>query len=129
MEKEKLFGELFKWLKSLQRFGNLKDYFIKDYKDEYLFITFFTKDNEYRIMAQLPTADNDKGYLGGSVKSRKPRAGEDWHRGNDLSDGGYNKETWLSIVTDIVSYELVRVANNSKKNLLVGNLPISNETS
>ena len=45
------------------------------------------------------------------VQTRKPRAGEDWNRGNDLADGPYSEETWREIVNDIVAYELVKVVN------------------
>ena len=51
----------------------------------------------------------DAGYLGCGSTSRKPRAGEDWHRGSDLADGPLTEETWHRIIGDIVSYELVRV--------------------
>jgi hypothetical protein len=46
------------------------------------------------------------GYLGCIAVSRRWRAGEDWHRGNDLADGPFNEETWLQILKDILSYEL-----------------------
>jgi hypothetical protein len=49
------------------------------------------------------------GYLGCTASTRKPRAGEDWPRGNDLADGPLSEETWHSILADIVGYELVRV--------------------
>ena len=44
-----------------------------------------------------------------SALTRKPRAGEDWNRGRDLADGSYTKETWDKIISNIVSYELVKV--------------------
>ena len=43
------------------------------------------------------------------MSSRKPRAGEDWTRGNDLTDGKFNKDTWDNIVADILSCELVDI--------------------
>ena len=49
-------------------------------------------------------------YLGCTAQSRKPRAGEDWTRGNDLPDGPFCKETFDAIVRAIVKYEAVRVA-------------------
>lgn len=52
---------------------------------------------------------SDEGYLGCTSSSRKPRAGEDWRRGNDLADGPLTEETWHRILGDIVSYEMVRV--------------------
>ena len=53
------------------------------------------------------------GYLGCIATTRKPRAGENWNRGNDLADGGYCKETWREIKDDILAYELVKVVRNS----------------
>lgn len=50
-----------------------------------------------------------QGYLGCIGNTRKPRAGEDWTRGNDLRDGPLSEETWFGILGDIISYELVRV--------------------
>lgn len=66
-------------------------------------IRLYTEKNEYCIVA---TVD---GYLGCIGSSRKPRAGEDWTRGNDLADGDFSKETWNRILGDIVGYELVRI--------------------
>ena len=63
----------------------------------------YTFENAYAIVAiERP----DKGYLGCVVSRRKPRAGEDWNRGNDLPDGTLNRETWDKILKAIVIYEL-----------------------
>jgi hypothetical protein len=48
-------------------------------------------------------------YLGCIASARKPRAGEDWGRGNDLHDGPLTEETWIGILGDIVSYEMVQL--------------------
>jgi hypothetical protein len=48
----------------------------------------------------------DRGYLGCIASCRKPRVGETWHRGSDLADGPYSKETFFKIIGDIVSLEL-----------------------
>jgi hypothetical protein len=48
-------------------------------------------------------------YLGCIASARKPRAGEDHGRGNDLCDGPLNEETWIGILGDIVSYEMVQL--------------------
>lgn len=65
-------------------------------------------------VAQLPpgtptTLRMDDGYLGCVSTTRKPRAGEDWSRGNDLADGPLTERTWYRILGDIISYEMVRV--------------------
>jgi hypothetical protein len=48
--------------------------------------------------------------MGCVVSCRKPRAGEDWTRGNDLPDGAYCYETWIKIKNAIIKHELVKVA-------------------
>ena len=111
------FKELAQWIQSICRFGKIENFVITDYKEERLHLTFFTKDHSYHISARLPETmppqnPEDKvgrGYLGCTVQCRKPRAGEDWTRGNDLADGSYRKETWQKILEDIVANELVKV--------------------
>lgn len=73
-------------------------YQFRIYTDRYL----------YRITAiDRPTGD---GYLGCTMSCRKPRAGEDWERGNDLPDGPFVNETWLKILEGIIRNELVGVS-------------------
>ena len=67
----------------------------------------YTERNRYCIRVRPP--EDDEGYLGATVTCRKPRAGEDWHRGNDLSDGPFCEKTWLSVLADIVAYECVKL--------------------
>jgi len=67
----------------------------------------YTFENVYAIVA---TERPDKGYLGCVVSRRKPRAGEDWTRGNDLPDGPFNRKTWNSILKSIVVYELEQLS-------------------
>jgi len=65
-------------------------------------IKLFTDVNEYSIVAYA-------NYLGCVFSSRRPRAGEDWTRGGDLSDGKFSYETWVKILSDIVGTELVKI--------------------
>ncbi len=66
----------------------------------------YTDKNSYQIVAH----ERDKNsYLGCQGSSRKPRAGEDWTRGNDLHDGDFSEETWHRILGDILSYEMVKI--------------------
>jgi len=114
----KEFSELFKWLKQISRFSRVEDFiYIANYKPkESMTIKIFTKDHQYRIYAYLPKKDKngaDNGCLGCIAETRKPRAGEDWNRGNDLVDGGYSEKTWQEIKSDILAYELVKVVRNS----------------
>ena len=71
-------------------------------KKESLKMLVFTKEHKYAIVA------NDK-YLGCTMSFRKPRAGEDWTRGNDLPDGRFSRETWEAIKDAIIRNELVKV--------------------
>jgi len=77
-------------------------------KEEVLRFNIYTEVNRYSISAIIKDGCND-GYLGCTASCRKPRAGETWGRGRDLSDGPFSEETWRKILSDIVSYELVKV--------------------
>ena len=113
----KEFPNLLVWLNSISRFSKVEDFiYISDYKKGEIRLKIFTKDHKYYISAHLPRKDEsgaDNGYLGCISETRKPRAGEDWNRGNDLADGGYGEKTWQKIKDDILAYELVRVVRNS----------------
>lgn len=75
-------------------------------------VKIYTNDHCYSIVARVK--ENGNTYLGCVVSTRKPRAGEDWTRGRDLSDGVFCRETWENIKNDILSHELVKVAINSE---------------
>lgn len=63
-------------------------------------VTLYTCNHVYIISAS-PT------YLGCIVQTRKPRPGENHIRGNDLKDGEFSYEMWVTILTDILSYEML----------------------
>lgn len=69
----------------------------------------YTTENRYNITAKCLHMSPDQTYLGCIASSRKPRAGEYWTRGNDLADGELSLETWNKILSDIVSYEMVKI--------------------
>ena len=73
---------------------------------------FYTNDHKYSISAIERVVG--KSYLGCTVTTRKPRAGEDWTRGNDLPDGDFTKETWDKIINSIVRYELQKLSDYTK---------------
>jgi hypothetical protein len=115
-ELPKEFKELWTWLKPLCRYHKLEDIMVCDNNSvglglRKLRLHFFTKDHQYFIAAHLPEKGKGDGYLGCIVKTRKPRAGEDWNRGSDLVDGSYTEATFREILNDIVAYELVKVVN------------------
>jgi hypothetical protein len=66
----------------------------------------YTKRNYYTFLAH-------PGYLGCVVSSRTPWAGEEHRRGADLHDGKLNRETWNTILGDIVAYEMVGLAKGT----------------
>lgn len=78
-----------------------------DYEHKFRF-NIYTETHRYRINAY--DRSKDEGYLGCTSSTRKPLAGEDHTRGNDLADGPFNRETWEKIKSDIVAYELVKLA-------------------
>jgi len=139
LEVLKEFPDLVKWLKELSRYRKLEDYiYISDYKEGEIRLKIFTKDHYYSIFVKLPQKTKEEieaiekvkkqleesgakvsitlesgGYLGCIGQVRKPRAGEDWNRGNDVADGSYSAETWQKIKDHILAYELVKVVRNS----------------
>ncbi len=90
------------WLKELVPFGRLGEYVQFLYDEKRTRARIFTDSHQYQISA-------GETYLGCGASSRKWRAGEDWHRGNDRHDGPFCRETWDEIVRDILRYELVKL--------------------
>ncbi|GAG82803.1 unnamed protein product, partial [marine sediment metagenome] len=89
--------QLTKWLKEICRWGR-DDYFLywageDSSPGEYLaMVNIYTHNNQYRITAKNHKKEG-RTYLGCTVSCRKPRAGEEWTRGNDLPDGNFSQET------------------------------------
>lgn len=106
------FDQLNEWFEELLC-GYDKDKYIEnsggqgDGESVTYFYNFYTNDYKYYIVARVY---EDHDYLGCQVSCRKPYAGEDWHRGNDLPDGPFTKETWLRILNGIVRYEMKVIA-------------------
>jgi len=68
--------------------------------------TLWTRRNRYAITLHAKLSPPGACYMGCGACSRSWRAGEDWHRGNDLPDGEFSETLWLRILTAILSYEL-----------------------
>lgn len=107
------YPEFYEWIKEISRWFQVEDFIVPDYKDG-VKVKFYTKEHKYSISVKLPKNKKDSGYMGCIVTTRKPRAGEDWNRGNDLPDGSYSKETWDKIKNAIIAHELVKVAKKQK---------------
>jgi len=96
------------WMKILNRFGgNIEDVSGSGQPgEERISFRLYTDTNRYSFTA----IDRERNsYLGCIANSRKPRAGEGWNRGRDLADGSLSHETWIKILADIISYEMVAV--------------------
>ena len=113
--------EFYGWLKEISRFNKIESFVLPNYEHG-IRVHFYTHDHVYSIVAKkhavhketkengkVVSASNASTYLGCTVQVRKPRAGEDWTRGNDLADGKYCYETWQRIKDDIIAYELVKL--------------------
>lgn len=89
---------LIDWLMAMQYVGGEKIQIVVNTEDVTR-IRIFTSDHSYQISAR-PT------YLGCQAGTRKPRAGEEHNRGNDLPDGKFSRGTFVRIIGAIVGYEL-----------------------
>jgi hypothetical protein len=76
--------------------------------------TFYTDRHKYYIRVGDSSSGKPCGYLGCVADTRKPRAGENHTRGNDLADGPFTQETWNRIKDDILSYEFVKIAKSKR---------------
>lgn len=85
------------WLEKSSYFSPKKIEVSKNTNDRFS-IKIYTDSCVYGITAT-------ETYLGCTVNMRRPRPGETWTRGNDLPDGKFNAETFLSILRAIIFYE------------------------
>jgi hypothetical protein len=113
--------ELMGWFKEITRYPHDTHKFIQvvehegignptnpDENCERVVVYIYTDSHCYSIVA-IDNFERD-GYLGCQASTRKPNAGEDWVRGNDLPDGPFNRETWQKIKDAIIGYELVELS-------------------
>jgi len=109
------------WLKEITRYPHDTHKFVQiseregignpvnpDENFERVVLYIYTDSHCYSIVA-IDKASGD-GYLGCQVSARKPLAGEDWVRGNDLPDGPFTRNTWEKIKDAIIGYELVELS-------------------
>lgn len=111
MDLQAVKDKLIEWVSELRWFQDCRkpELWLHDIDDESVSIALYTDTNRYRINIRLR---NDKGldpYMGAYVSTRKPRAGENHTRGNDLPDGTFGRELWHEILRNIVGYELVQI--------------------
>lgn len=106
------FPEVAKWLEGIKPFAFPEGECFRismgsNEKETSFHIKFFTDIHSYAIYGKIKASGGT--YLGAGASCRKPLAGENWTRGNDLPDGDLNLETWNSIVRAIVKYEIVKI--------------------
>jgi len=106
MDLQEMKTKLVKWIGQM-KFGYREPNLYMYKEESRIRILFFTRANRYSIVASF--VGRGEPYLGAQVSSRKPRAGEDWTRGNDLADGLFSEGTWNRILGDIVGSELVDI--------------------
>lgn len=109
----KKIDEFKKWLKEIcwdfDKFFIIEEWTKNEERnDNGIKCKFYTNDHYYSIVAI--DRDDEDGYLGCITSCRKPRAGEDWTRGNDLPDGKLTRETWENIKDGIIRYEIVKLS-------------------
>lgn len=71
----------------------------------------YTRTNRYTVSIEAPGERVANGRLRCQSQSRTPRPGEGHMRGRDLADGPCARETLLRVLGDIVSHELISLAD------------------
>lgn len=108
--------DLKQWISDLVYPGNFKEFVHVTTDTPTLFkCSIFTDEHMYHIAAVEEAKHN---YLGCQATARKERPGESWKRGNDLADGPFNEDTWKMILRDIVKYELVKLSEFRRPNIV-----------
>jgi hypothetical protein len=97
-------GKFFNWDKHVHIYHEVNN---SDYLEKELKFSISTEKHEYIIRAI--ERENGKNYLGCIVNNRAPWPGENHTRGNDLADGDLCQQTWINILTDIISLELIEI--------------------
>lgn len=75
----------------------------KDYQC-WFSVRIFTDEHCYQISVVLHKDGTT--WFGCGATTRKPRAGENWTRGNDLPDGDLDRSNWQAMKNAIIRYEL-----------------------
>jgi hypothetical protein len=120
---EEMAEQFYSWIKDIVWY-NKDDCMFIDKDNNRVYFDLFTDNNLYSIILSPPENDGKEyenkkmeelGYMGCTGISRKPIAGEEYSRGNDLSDGAFCIETWEKIIKDIIRCELVKIETPIKE--------------
>jgi len=76
-----------------------------DYEAFRVYVRFYTETNEYRI--RVDSLSESAIALRCIAVSRKRRAGEGWHRQNDIIEGPFSKDTWNKMLMEMLCYEIL----------------------
>ena len=98
------------FLKDVTPYGRRDDFLQFIEGDSFLRWIIFTNDHRYSIVATFDKEPLETNYFGCTATTRKPRAGENHTRGNDLPDGELTQETWQRIKNAIIKYEVVNLS-------------------
>lgn len=110
MNRKEIYQKLDEWIEKTNIYClNSAEYIIKKHTNDNLIeIIFFSKTNKYSIIV-IPEWTLKKSWLSCSASLRKPYAGENYTKGNDLADGEFSEETWNKILYSILGNELVEI--------------------
>lgn len=108
--KEKVKETVEQFLKDVTPYGRPEEFIL--YKEDGIFHRWLLYSDEhcFSIVAGFDKEPLEVNYFGCTATIRKPRAGEDWNRGNDLPDGKLTSETWQQIKNAIIKYDLVKLS-------------------
>lgn len=85
------------------------EYIEKEEEDLFIYLTFWSENNEYEIYAVKPNnSTNPDGYFKFSVRNKNS---EDFE---DLMDGPYNYATWIEILRNFLKSEIKPLTSANK---------------
>jgi hypothetical protein len=87
----------------------------KDPQEWNIRLQIYLGEHRYNIGAHIyEDGFNKKDYLGAMYVSTRWLRGEETHRGNDINDGDFSKETLDGIVRDILSVEFLELETRDR---------------
>ena len=109
-----IYRSLRSWCESAFRFGpEVEQSIFFDEEEEKTYVQLYTFTNAYSIVGYFDENVQEPILICTST-TRKPRPGEHWHRSRELRRGPLSRETFFSILSDIVSFECVKPARSAE---------------
>ena len=71
---------------------------------------FYTENFAY--IFTITQREDKAAFFACGATARKPYAGEDWHRGRDICDGDFKRETWAEMKDNILAFELIQLSDH-----------------